>query len=459
MLPIDIFFALAIAAICGIGLFAFLRLKNQKDEVIAQLIKAKYEDALKSEVFTTELKTHNEALKNQNELLLLNLQNSQDKLNTLNMALATKEANLNAQVQKNEDMLRLFSEQKSSFKDELSTTMQNILEGKIEKFDQNSTKILSELLNPFKENLEGFKKKLEDGQKDSSEKFTAMFQEIEFVRRAGLSIADEAQKLAKALKGEKQTQGRWGEMILETTLEKSGLIKNEHYFLQESFRDDSGAIKRPDVVVKLPENRSIIIDSKVSLVDYERFFSAESDDERTLALNGLAKSFKSHIDGLSSKDYAHYDAGVLQYIFMFTPIESAYSAALRADPNLYEYALSKNIVIVYPSSLVVTLRVIYMYWQKERSDESAAALFVEAGKLYDKICLFLETFEKVGKQLDTLKNSYDQAAVQLFSGAGNIVRRAENIKSLGAKTTKSSKNAKTQYLLENDTLDDNSSNN
>jgi DNA recombination protein RmuC len=195
------------------------------------------------------------------------------------------------------------------------------------------------------------------------------------------------------------------------------------------------------------------VDSKVSLINYEQLFSSETDEQKTIALSALAKSFKSHIDSLSSKDYTHYAAGALQYIFMFTPIESAYSAALRADSTLYEYALSKNIIIVYPSSLIVTLRIVYMYWQKENADESASALFAEAGKLYDKICLFVDTFDKVGKQLDTLKNSYDQAASQLYSGTGNIIKRIENIKALGAKNSKTIKN-RPQYLIEDEIVNE-----
>lgn len=455
MLPIEIIVALLFATIAGSAFFWIFKQKSDFNTKLSELLKQKYEENLKNEIFITEIKTQNSALKEQNEKLYSSLKLSEQNLNSLNIELATKEANLKASVQKLDELSAQFTAQKQSFKEELHNAMQEILENKIEKFDLNSKNALNELLNPFKENLEGFKKKLEDGQKENSEKFAHMSKEIEFVMRAGLSIADEAQKLAKALKGEKQTQGRWGEMILESTLERSGLIKNEHYFVQESFRDDSGNIKRPDVVVKLPQNRSIIIDSKVSLIDYEKFSSSENEEERNVALVSLAKAFKAHIDGLSSKDYTHYDAGALQYIFMFTPIESAYSAALRADSSLYEYALSKNIIIVYPSSLVVTLRVIYMYWQKEKADESAAALFGEAGKLYDKICIFLESFEKIGTQLYTLKNSYEKAQTQLYSGAGNVVKRIENIKALGAKNSKTIKN-KAQYLLENEDIDDNS---
>ena len=326
-------------------------------------------------------------------------------------------------------------EQKNYWREELTNAMQKVLDGKIQKFDETSTKALEGLLAPFKENIEGFKKKVEEGQKESGERFVALSKEIEYIHKAGLSISQEASNLTKALKSEKQTQGRWGEMVLESVLEHSGLIKGDHYVTQESFRDEEGNHKRPDVLVKLPQGKSIIIDSKVSLVDYDNLIRSETPEQRLVASKGIGKSFRNHIDTLSSKEYTHYDTGTLQYIFMFVPIEGAYAVAVESDPSLYEYALQKHIVIVYPSTLVVTLKTIYMYWQREKSDIAVEKIFEEAGKMYDKVCGFVETFERIEGQISTISTSYQKAKTQL-QGHGGLVNRADKLKELGAKTTK-----------------------
>lgn len=359
-------------------------------------------------------------------------------------------AEYEAQKQKQEELKKAFEEQKNHLKEEMSNAMQKILELKIEKFDETSTKALEALLKPFRENMDGFRKKIEENQKESGERIAALSKEIEQVMKAGFSISQEASNLTKALKGEKQTQGRWGEMVLESVLEHSGLIKNDHYKIQENYKDEEGKDKRPDVVVKLPQNRSIIIDSKVSLVDYDNLVRAQTDEERTIASIAIAKAFRNHIDALHKKDYTKYDTGTLQYVFMFVPIEGVYAVAVHQDPSLYEYALKKHIVIVYPSTLVVTLKTIYMYWQREKSDMAVENIFQEAGKLYEKVYGFVESFEKVGKQLETVNASYQKAKIQLFSGSGNLLTRTENLKILGAKTTKNLQSLK----LKNSELDE-----
>ncbi|MBN2894308.1 MAG: DNA recombination protein RmuC [Campylobacterales bacterium] len=331
---------------------------------------------------------------------------------------------------------RSFEEQKQHWREEMSNTMQRLLEGKLHTFDETSYKAMERLLGPFQAHMDAFKKRLEEQQQASGERLAALSKEIEQVMRAGLGITEEASKLTRALKGEKQTQGRWGEMILESVLEHSGLLKGVHYEVQSHYRDDEGHAKRPDVVVKLPQNRSIVIDAKVSLVDYDRYIGAAEEAQRVVAATALAHAFKNHIDTLQGRDYAHYEVGTLQYVFMFVPIEGAYALAAAQDAGLYEYALSRQIVIVYPSTLIVTLRTIYMYWQREATDEAVEALFVEAGKLYDKTYRFVERFEKIGAQIQTLGLSYRDASRQLHEGSGNLLRKTEQLRALGAKTTK-----------------------
>lgn len=358
---------------------------------------------------------------------------------------ATIEAELKAQKEGNQRLKDDLDEQGKKLELKLNAIMEYNLENKLKKLDETSIKSLDTLLKPFKENLDSFKKSVENSQESSIKKFAELSKEIELVARTGLSIGKEAENLTKALKGKKQSQGSWGEMILESVLEYSGLIKGVHYETQESYKDEEGRIKRPDVVIKLPQERTIIIDSKVSLNSYDEFIKAESDEEKLIASKSMASAFLEHINTLDSKDYAHYKHGTLQYVFMFVPIEGAFSVAIQQDPKLYEYALKKHIAIVTPSTLTISLRTIYLYWQSEQSSTLATKLFEEAGKMYDKMVGFAESFKKVGIQLQTLNGTYDNAQKQLTEGTGNLLGRVENLKKLGAKATKNLKDAKLEY--------------
>ena len=358
---------------------------------------------------------------------------------------ARLEAELHAQKEGNSALKSDLDEQSKKLELKLNAIMEQHLEQKLQKLDTASTKSLETLLKPFKENLDTFKKSVETSQESSIKKFAELSKEIELVARAGMNISKEAENLTKALKGKKQSQGSWGEMILESVLEYSGLIKGVHYETQESYKDEEGRTKRPDVVIKLPGERTIIIDSKVSLNSYDELIRAQSEEEKSIASKALSVAFREHIDILDSKDYAHYRQGTLQYVFMFVPIEGAFSIAINEDPKLYEYALRKHIAIVNPSTLTVSLRTIYLYWQSEQSSTLATKLFDEAGKMYDKMVGFAESFKRVGTQLQTLNNSYENAQKQLTEGTGNILGRVENLKRLGAKATKNLKDAKLEY--------------
>jgi len=327
----------------------------------------------------------------------------------------------------------------------MQKSLESSLEGKLKKFDETSMKSLDNLLKPFKENIEAFRKRVEASQESSTQKFAALSKEIEQVTKAGINISQEAQNLSNALKNKKQMQGSWGEMILESVLESSGLIKGEHYETQTSYKDDDGDTKRPDVIIKLPQNRTIIVDSKVSLNDYNSYIQAQNEGEQELAAKNIVKAFKDQIDNLDSKDYAHYKVGTLQYVFMFVPIEGAFALAVQTDPTLYEYALKKHIAIVNPSTLTVSLHTIYLYWQSEQSSTLATKLFDEAGKLYDKVYTFSETFSKIGSQLQTVNKSYETAYKQLSEGSGNILGRVENLKKLGARSSKTLKSQKIEF--------------
>ena len=381
------------------------------------------------------------------EILTCKMQSSAlDNLNrTLSIENATLKAELFAQREGNDKLKGDLEEQSQKLELKLNAIMEQHLEKKLKKLDETSVKSIDTLLKPFKENLDSFKKSVEHSQENSTKKFAELSKEIELVARAGLNISKEAENLTKALKGKKQSQGSWGEMILESVLEYSGLIKGKHYETQESYKDEEGRIKRPDVVIKLPQERTIIIDSKVSLNSYDAFIRAESDEEKTIAAKALSQAFKEHIDTLDSKDYAHYKQGTLQYVFMFVPIEGAFAVAIHEEPKLYEYALRKHIAIVNPSTLTVSLRTIYLYWQSEQSSTLAVKLFDEAGKMYDKMVGFAESFKKVGTHIQTLNGSYDNAHKQLTEGSGNLLGRVENLKRLGAKATKNLKDTTIEY--------------
>ncbi len=364
---------------------------------------------------------------------------------TLKIRNATLEAELKAQKEGNQKLKDDLDEQGLKLELKLNAIMEHNLESKLKKLDETSIKSLDTLLKPFKENLDSFKKSVENSQESSIKKFAELSKEIDLVARTGLNISKEAENLTKALKGKKQSQGSWGEMILESVLEYSGLIKGVHYETQESYKDEEGRTKRPDVVIKLPQERTIIIDSKVSLNSYDEFIKAESDEEKLIASKSMASAFLEHINTLDSKDYAHYKHGTLQYVFMFVPIEGAFSVAIQQEPKLYEYALKKHIAMVTPSTLTISLRTIYLYWQSENSNTLATKLFEDAGKLYDKMVGFAESFKKVGMQLQTLNGTYDNAQKQLTEGSGNLLGRVENLKKLGAKATKNLKDAKLEY--------------
>lgn len=386
----------------------------------------------------------------------ISLQNEANKYNEMyleiqkqNIDLQTKNSALDAKLLASSETAKMakeeFALQSKNLEFKLNEVMQMGLDAKLKKFDETSLKSLDLMLRPFKQNLESFEKKVMDSQENSTKKFTELSKEIEILAKAGLNISEQAQNLTQALRGKKQSQGSWGEMLLESVLEFSGLVKGQHYVTQESIKDDQNRLKRPDVIVKLPQNKTMIIDSKVSLNDYDDFVRADNEIVRGESAKRISQAFKNHIDNLASKEYQRLKNETLEYIFMFVPIEGAFAVATQNDPRLYEYALKKHIVIVNPSTLTVTLRTIYLYWQSEKSNEFASKLFEEAGKIYDKMAIFADNFAKFGSQLGTLNSTYESCQKQLAHGGGNILTRFENFKKLGARSTKNIKDSKIEF--------------
>jgi DNA recombination protein RmuC len=312
-----------------------------------------------------------------------------------------------------------------------------ILDEKTKKFtDQNKTN-LADILTPLKEKILEFEKKVEQTNKESIERNSALKEQITGLKELNLQITKEAENLTKALKGESKTQGNWGEFVLESILEKSGLNKGEQYELQVSKTSEDGKRLQPDVVVNLPEDKHIIIDSKVSLTAYEKYASAENEIDKEAAIKNHLLSIRSHIKGLGEKNYQTlYEIGSLDFVLLFMPIESAFSLAVQNDPGLFTDAYDKNIVIVSPSTLIATLRTIASIWRQENQNKNALEIARQGGQLYDKFVAFCEDLIKIGENLNTTKKNYDQAMNKLSAGKGNLVNRADKLRELGAKATK-----------------------
>lgn len=350
-------------------------------------------------------------------------------------ALHTENKNLGEKLaeQKNE-----IDEIYNKFKAEFENLANEILENKSKKFTEQNQQNIDSILLPLKEKISEFEKRVNDIHTSESKDLAALQEQIKNLHNLNQQMTQEAKNLTNALKGDTQKQGSWGELILESILEKSGLVKNREFFVQNTFRDAENKLLRPDVIVKLPEDKNIIIDSKVSLTAYEKFCSSENETDRNNALKNHLNSVRNHVKELSSKEYHNlYNINSLDYVLMFIPIESAFSLAVQNEPTIFNEAFEKNIIIVSPANLFATLRTIANIWKQEKQNKNALEIAKKSGELYDKFVSFLEDFKKIGVKIDDAKKSYDESYKKLYVGRGNLIDRAENIKLMGAKTTKS----------------------
>lgn len=337
----------------------------------------------------------------------------------------------------------------------------DILDKKSQKFTDQNEKNLANLLGPLKEKIQKFEEKVEKTNQDSLKWNSSLKTQIESLAELNKRINKEAENLTKALTGDSKSQGDWGEMQLEMLLEKAGLVKEVHFTTQGGFRDEEGQLKKPDFIINLPEGRNLIIDSKVSLTAYERYSSAEEEDKKALFLKEHIKSVKDKIKDLSSKNY-HELHGIKapDYVMMYIPVEPAYFAAIQADSNLYFDALDKNIVLVSSSTLLATMRTVSYIWTQEDQSKNVKQIAEQSGALYDKFVGFTEDLIQVGKAMDKAKSEYAGAMNKLSTGTGNLVKRAEKIKKLGAKASKSIDSKlidRASDLLEEQSSDENNS--
>ncbi len=324
------------------------------------------------------------------------------------------------------------------FSKEFEILAQKILEEKSSKFTEQNKLNIQQLLNPLQEKIKHFEEKVDSTHKESIDYHAALRQQIIGLKDLNQQMSRETLNLTKALKGESKTQGDWGETQLELLLEKANLTKGIHFSTQGGFRDDSGKLKKPDFIINLPENKHLIIDSKVSLTAYESYYNAEDEQHKQVALKNHVASIRKHIKELGEKRYTDlYEINTPDYVLMFVPIEAALMLALQDNNGLYLEALDKNVVLVSTSTLLATLSTVSSIWKQEDQKRNVLEIATRAGALYDKFEGFVQDLLSVGKSLNSSKDSYDAAMKKLVDGNGNLIRSVETIKKLGAKAKKS----------------------
>lgn len=355
--------------------------------------------------------------------------------------LRAKNAELSAQLlaaeKKAKDDVALLLEARGALTEQFQNLANKIFEERGEKFVTKNQEALEVILKPLRDGLGEFKAKVESVyDKESKERFSLQ-NEIKRLVELNSRIGEDAVNLTNALKGQSKTQGNWGELVLERVLESSGLQKGREYDVQVSTNAEDGGRLQPDVIIRLPEGKNIIVDSKVSLTAYDEFCSAESDELRASALARHIASVRGHISGLSGKNYqSHYGIKSLDFVLMFMPIEPAFQLAMESDKDLYTDAFQKNIMIVGPWNLLVSLRTIASVWRYEYQNRNAQELARQCAALYDKFVGFVADLEEVGKKIDAAHGSYQAALGKLSSGKGNLVRQVERIRRLGIKPSK-----------------------
>jgi len=343
-----------------------------------------------------------------------------------------------------ENLQRINTEQKEEveklqekFAKDFENLANKILDEKSTKFTEQNQKNIKLILNPLQEKIQLFEKKVEETQKENISIHSALKEQLLHLQNQNLKITREAENLTKALKGDSKMQGNWGELVLERVLEKSGLEKDREYSVQQSFTTEDGSRVMPDVIIHLPDGKKMVVDSKVSLTDYERYTNAD-DEERPRFLKEHINSLRRHVEQLSAKKYEDlYEMESPDFVLLFVPIEPAFAIAINEDNSLYNKAFEKNIVIVTPSTLLATLRTIDTMWNNEKQQRNAIEIARQAGALYDKFEGFVADLTKVGKKMDEAKNEYRGAMNKLVEGRGNIVISIEKLKKMGAKAKKS----------------------
>ncbi|ANI98752.1 hypothetical protein A8O14_00730 [Polynucleobacter wuianus] len=347
------------------------------------------------------------------------------------------EAELDSERKQGLGRIQSLNEAKEALTSQFKNLANEILEDKSKRFTEQNVASLDALLRPLQIKLTEFKEQVNNSYDNEARERFALKSEIERLANLNLRMSDETRSLTQALKGDSKVQGNWGELVLESILESSGLRKGEEYLVQDSHTQADGSRLQPDVVIKLPEGRSLIVDSKVSITAYARHAETTDSDTAERELAAHIQSLRQHIQGLSSKNYSSlYGVGSVDFVLMFVPIEPAFLLALKTAPNLYQEALAKNIVLVCPSTLMATLRTVAHLWRQDHQNRNALEIAKQCGSLYDKFVGFVDDLEKLGQRLDQAQTSYHDAFNKLKTGKGNLIRSAEKVRELGVKPSK-----------------------
>lgn len=362
------------------------------------------------------------------------LEQKNSELISENARLTNAYQNIEAKLKEQKDEI---SQLQEKFTTEFSLIANKLLKQNATEFAATNEKRLSEILNPLKENIQQFEKKVDDTYEKDFKDRTKLIEQIQSLEKLNQQMSEEAQNLTKALKGDNKTQGNWGELILEKVLESSGLIKDVEYSTQYSTSNDEGTRIMPDVIINLPDEKHIIVDAKVSLVAYQNYINCDDDNEQNTHLKNHVLSVKNHIKGLSEKHYITAKGmDTPDFVLLFMPIESSFGLALRADNELYQYAWDRKVVIVTPSTLLATLRTVASLWKQEKQTKNALEIARQAGSLHNKFVNFLEDMEKIKRGIDSSTDAYDKAFNKLKSGKGNLIDATRKLEDLGIKTKK-----------------------
>jgi len=437
--------AIPLAALLGYAVCAWLSGKRHR--------------ALQSQLEQQQQQLQQQAVKlavaEERVLLLAQKESELQALQQQLLDLKTENADLNARQQEqhksNAEKIRLLQDAENQLKTQFENLAHKIFEERGKQFTEHNKVSIENLVAPLKEQLGEFKNRVESVYDNETKDRISLREEIVSLRRDTAKMNQEALNLTRALKGDHKTQGNWGEMILEKVLEQSGLRKGIEYETQGAFRDEDNRLFKPDVIVRLPESKDVIIDSKVSLLAYERYCSAEEDNQRIEALKQHTEAVRNHIKGLSNKDYSSLKGlRSLDFVLLFMPIEAAFMAAFQADEKLFNDAFEHKIVVVTPTTLLATLRTVQNIWRYEQQNENARLIADKAGSLYDKIRGFVEDIERLGNQLNTVQKTYDGIVNKLSIGSGNLLRQASVLEELGVKVKKKLPKSLTEQMQSED---------
>lgn len=429
---------------------------RERDEVLAQL--PHYRDVekellqsnesinmLQSQIQTLhidlvrqqEAKNHLELELNRAEKSNLELTELRSQLMSKQSQVATLSTRLEEQKQQSDDKIQILNDAKSSLSEHFKGLAHEIFDEKGRRFSERNSQELQHILNPFRNQLDDFKQKVDDVYVNDVRDRSSLKQEINSLRQLNIEMNREAVNLTRALKGDNKTQGNWGELVLQRVLEQSGLRAGVEYDAQGAFRDGDNRLLKPDVIVHLPEGKDVIIDSKVSLVAYERYCNEDDSTLQQQALQQHVLAVRQHITTLSEKDYSSI-VGVksLDFVLLFMPIEPAFMVAFQADDSLFNHAFDRRIVVVTPTTLLATLRTIENIWRYERQNNNAQVIAERAGAIYDKLRGFVDDMEKLGVQLSTIDSTYAAAMTKLTQGRGNLISQANRFVELGVKVRK-----------------------